>query len=204
MDIKRTFDQVGSAAGLIVLSPVFAIVSAVGAINFKTNPFYSTERIGKDGKPFNMIKFRSMSDNKDAEGHLLPDDMRLTQWGKFIRATSIDELPQMLNVIKGDMSLVGPRPRSRSEKIPPGCESILAARPGITGPWQVAVIGAIDSSSEEKRNKLDAAYVQERSGMLGDLAILVKTVPALVLGHDGESLSGKKGGQEPANSLNIE
>ena len=107
---KRLFDIVASASGLIFLSPVFLILIYLIRKNLGEPVFFTQERPGKDGKPFKMIKFRSMRDAVDKDGNPLPDSERLTPFGKKLRATSLDELPELWNVLKGDMSLVGPRP----------------------------------------------------------------------------------------------
>jgi len=208
MDTKSGLDKVGSALGLAALSPLFATVSIVNTVYFKDNPFYKVERLGKDGKLFDMIKFRSMHEKKDDNGNNLPDEERTTPWGKFLRATSIDELPQLFNVLKGDMSLVGPRPHDPSELpeiVKSGTEDILSVRPGMTGIWQIAVIGNKESGLND-RNQLDAQYVRERSSLLNDLAIMVKTIPAFIKGHDGNyltiSLSKTDAEKETRNTLN--
>ena len=107
---KRLFDIVASASGLIILSPVFLILVYLIRKNLGSPVFFIQERPGKDGKPFKMIKFRSMRDAIDKDGNPLPDSERLTDFGKKLRATSLDELPELWNVLKGEMSLVGPRP----------------------------------------------------------------------------------------------
>lgn len=187
MTVKTAFDKVSSVTGLLVASPIIALVSLVNAFHFNNkNPFYPVERVGKDGIPFNMLKFRSMH---DTDG--LSDEQRSTNWGKFLRATAIDELPQLINVAKGDMSLVGPRPRSVVEcrHLKEHEKCLLSVKPGLTGLWQVSVIGKKYGQPREERNALAAQYVKERGGMMRDLAILAKTVPAFFKGHDGEYLS---------------
>lgn len=207
MDTKRGFDKVTSAVGLALISPVFATVSVVNAIHFGENPFHSVERIGQDGKTFNMLKFRSMRDAKDEDGNDLPDDDRITPWGKFLRATSLDELPQLVNVFKGDMSMVGPRPRPTHgfDDVPKeDAEKILSVRPGMTGVWQVAVIGSEKTDSENVlKNKLDAAYVEQQSGLLGDLALMAKTVPAFIRGHNGEYLKIRDSDHNSPDDLTV-
>ena len=183
MTIKTAFDKIGSAVGLVVLSPVFAAVSAVNVVHFRASPFYREERAGKDGKPFQILKFRSMHEAQDENGNTLPDTERTTRWGKFLRGTGLDEFPQLLNILKGDMSLVGPRPRGIHEDTPP---EILTVKPGLTGLWQIKAIGKKEKGPTETRNTLDARYVFSRSSLLADMAILVLTVPAFYRGHDGE------------------
>ena len=108
--LKRTLDVVLSFLALIVLSPVILIVAILVRLKLGTPIFFTQERPGKDEKIFKMYKFRTMMDEQDANGHLLPDSVRLTSFGKFLRSTSLDELPELWNILKGDMSIVGPRP----------------------------------------------------------------------------------------------
>lgn len=196
MDTKTAFDKVAAAVGLAVLSPVFLTVAAINVAHYRDNPFYMDTRVGKGGGTFKMIKFRSMHDQRDDDGSPLPDHVRITPWGKFLQATAIDELPQLVNILKGDMSLVGPRPRVPSalpEIIEQGYEDILSVRPGLTGSWQVAAIGEASRGGKNAvKNALDAQYVRERGGMMRDLALMVKTIPSFVYGHNGKYLLLKK------------
>ena len=112
---KRFYDFFLSLVGIMFLSPLLILLTIIGSVAMQGNPFFTQERPGKKGKNgkekiFKLIKFRSMSNKKDADGNLLPDGQRLKRYGKFLRATSLDELPELLNILKGDMSLVGPRP----------------------------------------------------------------------------------------------
>ena len=180
--IKRPMDFVLSLAALIVLSPVLLVLTVLGAIKMKGNPFFTQLRPGKDEKIFKLIKFRSMTCEKDENGNLLPDEQRLTRYGKLLRSTSLDELPELINILKGDMSIVGPRPllvrylaryntfqRRRHE-----------VRPGLTGYAQVKGRNAI---SWEEKFTYDVAYVDHITFM-GDMKILLDTVMA-VLERDG-------------------
>ena len=108
--IKRPFDIFCSLCAILVLSPVLLILTIVGAIVMKGNPFFTQLRPGKNEKIFKLIKFRTMTCEKDKDGNLLPDDVRLTKYGKFLRSTSLDELPELFNIFIGDMSVIGPRP----------------------------------------------------------------------------------------------
>ena len=108
---KRIFDLVLALCGLLVLSPILLILAIIGAIKMGGNPFFVQPRPGKDEKIFNLLKFRTMSNAKDKNGKLLPDEMRLNGYGKFLRSTSLDELPELLNILMGDMAIVGPRPQ---------------------------------------------------------------------------------------------
>ena len=133
---KRFWDIVLSLIALVVLSPVMMVLTVLGAIKMKGNPFFTQERPGKEEKIFKLIKFRSMTCEKDKEGNLLPDEVRLTGYGKKLRSTSLDELPELINVLKGDMSFVGPRPDvpGYADKLEGDNKRILELKPGITGP----------------------------------------------------------------------
>ncbi len=182
--IKRMLDFLISLMALIVLSPVLLVLTVVGAIKMKGNPFFTQLRPGKDEKIFKLVKFRSMTCEKDAQGNLLPDEKRLTKYGKFLRSTSLDELPELWNILKGDMSIVGPRPLL--VKYLPRYNKTQArrheVRPGITGLAQVHGRNAI---SWEKRFAYDVAYV-EKIGFLMDLKIIFQTV-RVVLVREGIS-----------------
>ena len=196
--VKRVFDIAASSLGLLVLSPIFLVVSFRVARD-GGSVFYGHERLGKGGKPFKCLKFRSMhvdsqrllqellAENLGAREEWerdfkLKDDPRITKVGKFIRETSIDELPQLINVLKGEMSLVGPRPIIQEELDRYGDyrQFYLRVRPGITGLWQVS--GRSDTSYEE-RVGLDVWYTQNWS-LVYDVAILVKTID-VVFGRRG-------------------
>lgn len=184
--VKRAFDIIASAGGLIVLSPLLFVLA--GLISFKMGwPFlFTQERPGYKGQPFKLVKFRTMADKRDPSGALLPDAERLTPLGKFLRRTSLDELPELINVLKGDMSLVGPRPLLM-EYIPHySAEQARRhdVRPGITGYAQIHGRNAL--SWEEKFN-LDVWYVDNLSLGL-DLKILWQTI-GVVCGGKGVSAS---------------
>ena len=181
---KRVIDFALSLCALIVLSPILLVLTVLGAVKMKGNPFFTQERPGKNEKIFKLIKFRSMTCEKDAEGKLLPDAVRLTKYGKFLRSTSLDELPELINILVGDMSIVGPRPllvkylprynatqRRRHE-----------VRPGLTGLAQVNGRNAI---SWEDKFRLDVEYVDHIT-LLGDIKIIWNTAMK-VLKRDGIS-----------------
>lgn len=195
MNTKRVFDIAASVTGLAVLSPVLAVVAGATAVKFGGNPLHLVERMGKDGKPFKMIKFKSMADKTDAEGNSLPDEQRLDTYGRFLRFTSLDELPQLVNIAKGDMSFVGPRPRSAALKgddaIPETHKEILSVQPGLTGPWQVKSIGK-DRAPLAERLDTDLAYAKSPKTLMSDIYTMVTTVPAVVQGHGGETLRKKE------------
>ena len=171
---KRIFDLTLSVAGFLVLLPVFLMIYLVLLFVNKGSPIFIQPRPGRKEKVFNIMKFKTMTDEKGEDGKLLPDDMRTTLFGKFLRKTSLDEIPQLLNVIKGDMSLVGPRPlRVRYLPYYTKEESIRhTVRPGITGLAQVSGRNAINW--DDKLQK-DVYYVKNLSFWL-DLSILLKTV----------------------------
>lgn len=185
--LKRLLDIILSMTGFIVLLPVFIIVSIALAIANQGAIFFLQKRPGKNEKIFGIIKFKSMNDKKDANGNLLSNAERLTKAGKFIRKTSIDEIPQLLNVIKGDMSLVGPRPlkidylKIYSEEQ----NKRHLVKPGVTG-W--AQVNGRNAISHTKKFELDVWYVNNMSFML-DLKILYLTV-LKVIKKDGV---GEKG-----------
>lgn len=188
--LKRVLDFVLSLMALVVLSPVLLILTVVGAIAMKGNPFFTQMRPGKIDKKtekekiFKLVKFRSMSNAKDKNGKLLPDEKRLGKYGKILRATSLDELPELFNILKGNMSIVGPRPllvaylprystqqRRRHE-----------VRPGLTGYAQA--YGRNELSWQEKFEK-DVYYVDHVSLKM-DIKIIFKTI-SVVLKHEGIS-----------------
>lgn len=181
---KRIIDFCLSLIGLIVLSPVFLILTILGAIFMKGNPVFTQERPGKDEKIFKLIKFRTMDNRKDKDGKLLPDEVRLNKYGKFLRSTSLDELPELINIIKGDMAIVGPRPllvryldRYNEEQ-----RHRHDVRPGLTGYAQAHGRNAL---SWEDKFAMDVWYTKNIT-FLGDVKILIDTV-LVVLKRDGVS-----------------
>lgn len=180
--IKRLIDIVCSLAALIVLSPVLLILTIVGAIKMKGNPFFTQERPGKDEKIFKLIKFRSMTCEKDKDGNLLPDDVRLTKYGRMLRSTSLDELPEIFNILKGDMSLIGPRPLL-VEYLPYYTEEEKHRHdvlPGLSGLAQVNGRNAIDWDT---KLAYDVEYIQNIT-FRNDFKILLKTVLKVVKRSD--------------------
>lgn len=172
--VKRTIDIVGAAMALLLLLPLLLVV-AVGVWRSVGRPvFFRQIRPGLGGKPFRMVKFRTMADTRDAVGALLPDEERLTRFGKFLRRTSLDELPEFWNVFKGDMSLVGPRPLLMQylSRYTPEQARRYEVKPGLTG-W--AQINGRNAISWEKKFELDVWYVDHQSLAL-DLRILVLTI----------------------------
>lgn len=181
---KRFFDFILSLMALLVLSPVLLILTVLGWIKMKGNPFFTQERPGKNEKIFKLIKFRTMTCETDENGKLLPDSKRLTKYGRILRSTSLDELPELINILKGDMSIVGPRPllvrylpRYNEEQ-----RHRHDVRPGLTGYAQVNGRNAL---SWEARFKLDVEYVNHVT-LWGDIKILFQTV-AKVFKREGIS-----------------
>ena len=171
---KRFWDIVLSGLAIIVLSPFLVILIIVGAIAMKGNPFFFQERPGKKEKIFKLIKFRSMNNKKDENGNLLPDEQRLGKYGKFLRATSLDELPELFNIFIGNMSIVGPRPllvqylpRYNEEQ-----KHRHDVRPGLTG---YAQCHGRNSLSWKEKFEMDVWYTRHIS-LFGDIGILFKTV----------------------------
>ena len=177
--LKRLFDIFASFFGLLVLSPVIAIVAWKVRKNLGSPVLFKQVRPGKDGKSFEMVKFRTMRDAVDAEGNPLPDSERLTPFGKWLRSTSLDELPELWNVLKGDMSLVGPRPL-RVDYLPLYNKHQARrheVRPGVTG-W--AQINGRNSISWDEKFDLDVWYVDNQS-MILDMKIIFWTVKKVLV-----------------------
>lgn len=185
--IKRIFDFIISLVAFIVLSPIILIVSILVYIKLGSPILFKQERPGKGGKIFKMYKFRTMLDSYDKFGQALPDEERLTKFGKILRSTSLDELPELINVIKGDMSLVGPRPLlvEYLELYSEEQNKRHNVRPGITG-W--AQVNGRNSISWNDKLKLDVEYVNNLSLIL-DIKILFLTVYK-VFKRDGISQEG--------------
>ena len=185
---KRLIDIICSLVGLIVFSPILVIVALLVRINLGSPIFFTQNRLGKNGKEFKMIKFRTMKDAVDKFGEVLPDEQRLTKFGKILRSTSLDELPELINVLKGDMTLVGPRPLLVEYK------ELYSERqfrrhetsPGITG-W--AQVNGRNSISWNERFELDVWYVDNLSFFL-DIKILFMTV-LKVIKRDGINEEGQ-------------
>ena len=172
--LKRLIDIVVSAAGIIVLSPVLLILWIIVRVKLGKPAIFTQERPGKDEKIFKLYKFRSMTDERDEKGELLPDEVRLTAFGEKLRGTSLDELPELFNILKGDMSLIGPRPLlvgylpyyTKREQLR------HSVRPGLTGLAQVSGRNFI---AWDDRLAKDVEYVENLS-LLMDLKVLLRTV----------------------------
>ena len=180
--IKRMLDFLIALVGLVVASPILLIVAVLVRIKLGSPVLFAQERPGKDEKIFKLYKFRSMSDARDEQGNLLPDKDRLTPFGKMLRATSLDELPELFNILKGDMSLIGPRPLLVSY-LPWYTEREQlrhTVRPGLTG---LAQVSGRNSLVWDKRLEKDVEYVEHLSFMM-DLKILFMTVKKVVCKDD--------------------
>ncbi|MFX0548404.1 sugar transferase [Hathewaya histolytica] len=190
--IKRTIDILGSLIGLIILSPIFVIMCTFIRIDSHGPIFFSHKRIGKGGKIINVYKFRTMVPNAEdlieklpekqkkefLENFKLEDDPRITSIGKFLRKSSLDELPQLFNILIGNMSIVGPRPIVEKELVKYGENAIklLSVKPGLTGMWQAN--GRSDTTYEE-RVKLDMTYIDRRNTYL-DIKLIFKTISVVI------------------------
>lgn len=180
--IKSFFDFIFSFLIILILSPLFIIISLILLLNTKSSPYFMQKRAGFNGLPFYVIKFKTMSDETDEEGNLLSDSERITKIGRFVRNSSLDELPQILNILKGDMSLVGPRP-FLYEYMDIYTEEELRRhhlKPGITG-W--AQINGRNSLTWKEKFKLDLYYVDNVSFYL-DLKILAMTLLKIIKKSD--------------------
>ena len=170
---KRFYDMLLSGLAILVLSPILLILIILGAIKMKGNPFFTQLRPGKNEKIFKLIKFRTMSNAKDENGNLLPDEKRLTRYGKILRSTSLDELPELFNIFVGHMSIVGPRPLL-PQYLPYYTEEEKHrhdVRPGLTGLAQVNGRNAI---SWDDKLAYDVKYVQKIT-LFGDIKIIIQT-----------------------------
>lgn len=176
---KRVMDVAASFAVLAMLSPLWFVLALANAAVLGGSPFFSQERPGRNGVPFHLLKFKTMTDDRDAQGKLLPNHLRITRFGSFLRRSSLDEIPQLWNVLVGDMSLVGPRPLL-PKYLPlysPEQARRHEVRPGITG-W--AQVNGRNAITWHRKFELDVWYVDHLSFSL-DMAILFKTVQKIVV-----------------------
>ena len=179
---KRPLDFLLSLTALLVLSPLLLLLTAVGAVIMRGNPFFTQQRPGRNEKIFRLIKFRSMTNAKDKNGQLLSDDKRLTRYGRILRATSLDELPELFNILKGNMALVGPRPLLVEYL---SCYTEAEhhrhdVRPGLTG---LAQINGRNAQTWKERFQWDLLYI-EKITFRKDLEILLRTILTVVF-HRG-------------------
>lgn len=184
---KRPIDLICGIIAVIVFSWLYIILIILGTIFMRGNPFFTQERPGKDEKIFKLIKFRTMDNRKDKNGKLLPDEVRLNKYGRMLRKTSLDEIPEAFNIIKGDMSLIGPRPLlvkylpyyNNEEKLRHN------VRPGLSGLAQVNGRNAI---SWEEKFKFDVMYVNKVT-FIGDVKIILETVKKAFIKSEGITLN---------------
>lgn len=179
--LKPAIDFVIALSALLLLSPLLLLIAVLLALSNRGNPFFVQKRPGKDGRIFKIIKFRTMTDQRDRHGNLLPDYQRLTFMGKVVRKSSLDELPQLINVVKGDMSLVGPRPLLPEylELYNEEQQKRHDVKPGITG-W--AQVNGRNALSWEEKFTYDVEYVERVSPRL-DAKIILTTVEKVVRRH---------------------
>ena len=195
--IKRTLDLILSLMALIVLMPLMIIIGILVRINLGSPIIFKQKRPGKNEKIFTLYKFRTMTDKRDIDGNLLPDEYRLTKFGKFLRSTSLDELPELINIIKGDMAIVGPRPLL-VEYLPYYTEEEKHrhdVRPGLTG---LAQVNGRNEISWEEKLKYDTEYIKEIS-FYSDLKIIFKTIKKTIKRKDV-----KMGKELQFGKLNVE
>ena len=186
--LKRPLDFCCALAAILALSPLLLVLTVLGAVKMHGNPFFTQPRPGKGERIFRLVKFRTMTNERDAQGNLLPDDVRLNAYGKFLRSTSLDELPELFNILKGDMAVIGPRPllveylpRYNSEQ-----KHRHDVRPGLSGLAQVNGRNAI---TWEQKFKYDVEYVNNVT-FLGDVKIIFTTLKKAV---KREGISGANG-----------
>lgn len=179
---KRVIDVVACLVAAPLVLVVCAVVAVAVRLSMGSPVLFRQKRAGLHGQVFELLKFRTMTDERDESGRLLPDDKRLTRLGKFLRSTSLDELPQLWNVLRGEMSLVGPRPVVREELMRYGRNAAfyLSVKPGLTGLWQVT---GRNDVSYRRRVVLDVYYIRKQNLLL-DCYILFKT-PSVVFGGGG-------------------
>lgn len=190
--LKRIIDLCASSVALVILSPVFILIAFVSFINFGPKILFRQIRPGRNEELFAMYKFRTMTNDSDAQGNLLPDEQRITRWGRFLRSTSLDEIPELVNVLVGNMSLVGPRPLLVSY-LPHYTERQRRrheVRPGITG---FAQVNGRNTLNWNEKFELDVQYVDSMSLKL-DLLILGKTIASV---FKREGINTAEGGAMP-------
>ena len=186
--LKRWIDFLLSFLALIILSPVILLLIIIGTIVMKGNPFFVQPRPGKKGKDgkeeiFNLIKLRTMSNTRGMDGNLLPDEKRLGKYGKWLRSTSLDELPELWNIIKGDMAIVGPRPQLVRDMVFMSNEQRRRheVRPGLTG---LAQVNGRNNITWEKKITYDLQYIDNGITFIGDMRIIFQTVQKVLKKSD--------------------
>ena len=184
---KRVLDFCCAALAIVCLSPLLVALTLLGAVKMKGNPFFTQPRPGLNEKIFRLVKFRTMTNEKDASGNLLPDDKRLNAYGKFLRSTSLDELPELFNILKGDMAVIGPRPQLVRDMVfmTPEQRKRHTVRQGLSG---LAQINGRNAVTWEKKIDYDLEYIR-RITLLGDLKIIFQTL-SKVFKRDGITEEG--------------
>ncbi len=219
---KRLLDFILALCAIVALSPLLLLLTVLGAIKMKGNPFFVQPRPGRHERIFRLVKFRTMTCETDAEGRPLPDEVRLTPYGRFLRSTSLDELPELFNILKGDMAIVGPRPLLVRDMVfmTPEQRERHSVRQGLTG---LAQVNGRNAVTWEQKLDFDRQYLS-RITFLGDLSIILKTAMKVVqregiteegqatamdfgdsLLHDGKiNLEEYRCGQEQARRLLVD
>ena len=172
--LKRFFDFCCAALAIVCLSPLLVALTLLGAVKMKGNPFFTQPRPGLNEKIFRLVKFRTMTNEKDASGNLLPDDKRLNAYGKFLRSTSLDELPELFNILKGDMAVIGPRPQLVRDMVfmTPEQRKRHTVRQGLSG---LAQINGRNAVTWETKIAYDLEYIKKITFM-GDVKIILTTL----------------------------
>lgn len=172
--LKRVLDFCCALAAICCLSPILVVLTILGAVKMQGNPFFTQPRPGKDEKIFKLIKFRTMTCEKDSEGNLLPDEKRLTKYGKFLRSTSLDELPELFNILKGDMAVIGPRPQLVRDMVfmTPEQRKRHTVRQGLSG---LAQVNGRNAVTWETKIGYDLEYIKNIT-FLGDVKIILTTL----------------------------
>ncbi len=171
---KRLLDFTVALFALLILSPILLVLTVMGAVSMKGNPFFTQPRPGKDERIFRLVKFRTMTNETDGEGNLLPDEKRLTKYGAFLRSTSMDELPELLNILRGDMAIVGPRPQLVRDMVfmTPEQRKRHTVRAGLTG---LAQVNGRNNMSWEQKFAYDLEYIRDIS-LKNDICIIWQTI----------------------------
>lgn len=197
--VKRPLDFLCALCAIVFFSWMYIILIVLGVVFMKGNPFFVQPRPGKDGKIFNLIKFRTMDNRKDRDGNLLPDEVRLNSYGRFLRKTSLDEIPEAFNILKGDMSIIGPRPLL-VQYLPLYTEEQQHrhdVRPGLSG---YAQVNGRNSITWTQKFELDCAYVKKIT-FVGDVKIVFDTIRKAFIKHEGIS-SATSDTMEDFNGVN--
>ena len=197
--IKRCLDFLLALLAFLVLLPLLLVLAVVGAIVMGGNPFFTQLRPGRGEKIFKLIKFRSMTNKKGPDGRLLPDSERLVPWGRFLRATSLDELPSLVNILRGDLAVVGPRPQLVRDMVfmTPEQRERHSVRPGLTG---LAQCSGRNAMTWDRKFEYDLEYIRSGITFWGDLKIVCRTF-VRVLRRDGISAEGMDTAEDLGDSL---